>query len=67
MEEQIKKAKTSLRISAIVVIVTCTSLVISHRLDTIRTVDFIQIFVGGAAFGILMANAFLLKRLKAEN
>ncbi|MCW3104809.1 MAG: hypothetical protein JWO09_3249 [Bacteroidetes bacterium] len=67
MEEQVKKLKMSIRLSAIVVILTCSALVISHRLDTIRAVDFIQIFVGGIAFGVLLVNVIMLRRLKNNN
>jgi hypothetical protein len=65
MEEQIKKMKVSLRISAVATVVTCSSLVIGHRLDMIRTVDFIQIFAGGICFGIMIMNVVLLQRMKS--
>jgi hypothetical protein len=64
MEEQVKRLKMSIRLSAVVVILTCSSLVIMHRLDTIRTVDFIQIFAGGIAFGVLLVNVMMLRKLK---
>lgn len=66
MEEQIKRIRLSVRLSALVVVITCASLVISHRLDTIRTVDFIQIFVGGTGFGVLLVNVLMLRKLKQK-
>lgn len=66
MEEQIKRIKLSVRLSALVVVLTCASLVISHRLETIRAVDFIQIFTGGVGFGILLVNSIMLRKLKKQ-
>lgn len=64
MEEQIKRIKLSVRLSALVVVLTCASLVISHRLEAIRAVDFIQIFTGGVGFGVLLVNSIMLRKLK---
>ena len=65
MEEQIKKTKLRLRLSAIMVVITCATLVTGHRLNAIRTVDFLLIFASGIAFGVMLSNAFHLRRLKS--
>lgn len=66
MEEQIIRIKRSIRIASVVVILTCGALIVGHRLDAIRTVDFIQIFVGGIGFGVLLVNVLMLRKLKNQ-
>lgn len=66
MEDQIKRIKMSVRLSALVVILSLGTLVISHRLTAIRTVDFIQIFVGGIGLGVMLVNILMLRKIKSK-
>lgn len=54
-----------IRLSSTVVILAFAAMVISHRLDSIRIVDFMQIFAGGMAFGVLLVNVIMLRKLKS--
>ena len=64
MEADFNRLKRNIRISAIVTIIACSTLTISGRLQELRVVDFLHIFASGMAFGALLVNVILMRRLK---
>ncbi|HSH67511.1 MAG TPA: hypothetical protein VLB84_17345 [Bacteroidia bacterium] len=58
------KLKRNIRIAAVVVIITCSTIAVSGRINEIRPVDFIQIFASGIALGVLLANLVIMRKLR---
>ncbi len=66
MEQDLLKLKKNIRISSIIVILTCASMAISPQIKIIRAVDFLQIFAAGVAFGALLVNLMTFRNKRKQ-
>lgn len=67
MEQDLLRLKRNVRISAIAVIITCSALTFSKGVKDIRAVDFLQIFAAGIAFGALIVNLMIIRKLRNKS
>jgi hypothetical protein len=67
MEQDLNRLKRNVRISAIAAIIACGAITASSKIKEIRAVDFLQIFAAGVAFGALLVNLIIIRRLRNKS